>query len=310
MKKPLDLYDTYSMLANWPKQFEPGFRLGETINLNQPQEIVITGPADCLVGAHITKNLIEDQTKTPILIKDDQSLPDNIDQNSLIIVVSFDGNESQLLENTKKTSNKNIPTVIITTGGKLEILALERNLPLILIPKDNKYFTPLTTTGYIIGVLTQLLINTKVIKDINRNNILEATKNISELYLPQLTKKLSDPIKNHTPLIYVPDNYWSVKLSAKNKINYNVKIPAFSNTLSQLIHNEIIGFNNPQTKYYALLTQDSDDQKIVDQVELVSEIFDKQKITYKILDMPGDNKFEKILGSIWLLDWIIYWLSE
>ena len=135
-------------------------------------------------------------------------------------------------------------------------------------------------------------------------------ENISQLYLPQFGKKLATPIKKHTPLIYVPDDYWSIAQTTKIKINHNVQIPCFWNTLSRLMHNEIIGFNNNRIKYLAIFLEDPKDLKTKKQIQLLTEVLAKQKINHKIIDMPGDNKFEKILSSFWLMDWIVYWLSQ
>lgn len=308
--KTLDLSDKYSMISNWPNQFESGFRLAEIINLKQPKEIIITGPADNLIPVNILINLFEEQIKIPYKIRYDQSLPNNINKDSLIIILSFSGNESRILNSAKSAYEQEIPLVVITAGRQLEIYARERNIPLILIPKLNRYFDIHTTTGYIIAALSQILINAKIIDNSNKEDILTTTKNISQLYLPQLGKKLAAPIKKHTPLIYVPDDYWSVAQTTKIKINHNVQIPCFWNTLSQLMHSEIIGFNNNRTKYFAIFLEDPKDLKTKKQIQLLTEVLAKQKINHKIIDMPGDNKFEKILSSFWLMDWIVYWLSQ
>ncbi len=308
--KTLDLSDKYSMISNWPNQFESGFRLAETINLKQPKEIIITGPADNLIPANILINLFEEQIKIPYKIRYDQSLPNNINKDSLIIILSFSGNESGILNSAKSAYEQQIPLVVITAGRQLEIYARERNIPLILIPKLNRHFDIHTTTGYIIAALSQILINAKIIGNSNKEDILTTTKNISQLYLPQLGKKLAASIKKHTPLIYVPDDYWSIAQTTKIKINHNVQIPCFWNTLSRLMHSEIIGFNNNRTKYLAIFLEDSKDLKTKKQIQLLAEVLAKQKINHKIIDMPGDNKFEKILSSFWLMDWIVYWLSK
>lgn len=308
--KTLDLSDKYSLIANWLSQFETGFRLAETFTLATPKKIIITGPADSLMAANVAFNLSENQIEIPYKINYDQSLPNNIDKDSLIIALSFEGNETRLLDNVKTAYEKQIPIVVITAGGDLEVFARDRNIPLILIPKPNEYFNTYTTTGYVISALIQIFINAKIIDSDNREKIVEATTNISQLYLPQLGKKLALPIKKFTPLIYVLDDYWSVGQTSKIKINHAVQIPCFWNTISKLMHSEIIGFNNNKTKYSALILEDPDDLKSKKQITLISEVLNKQKINHNIIEMPGNNKFEKIIGSLWLMDWIIYWLAE
>lgn len=308
--KTLDLSDKYSLIANWLSQFETGFRLAETFTFDTPKSIIITGPADSLTAADIALNLLEDQIKIPCKINYDQSLPNNIDKDSLIIILSFIGNESRLLNNIRIAYEKQIPLVVITAGGELEIFAKERNIPLILIPKLNKHFNIHTTTGYVAAALIQIFINAKIIGLDNREKIKQAIANISQLYLPQLGKKLALSIKKFTPLIYVLDDYWSVGQASKTKINHTVQIPCFWNTISKLMHTEIIGFTNNKVKYFALILEDSNDLKSKKQITLISEVLNKQNIKHNIIEMPGNNKFEKIIGSLWLMDWIIYWLAE
>ncbi len=308
--KTLDLSDKYSAIANWLSQFETGFRLAETFSLITPKNIIVIGPADSLISADIAFNLAEDQIKIPYKLHPEQSLPSNIDKDSLIVVISFEGNESKLLNNIKTVYDKKIPLVIITAGGELEVFAKDRNIPLILIPNLNNNFNAYTTTGYVITALIQIFINTKIIAPYTREEITLAIKNVSQLYLPQLGKKLALPIKKFTPLIYVLDNYWSIGQASKAKVNYHVQIPCFSNTISKLMHTEIIGFNNNKTKYFALILEDPADLKTKKQITLISEVLNKQKISHNIIEMPGNNKFEKLIGSLWLMDWIVYWLTE
>lgn len=295
-----DPSDIYSVIANYPKQFEKGFRLAEAIQLpDDINNVVIISMGYDASSAKILVKLLEDSVTIPITIHQSNQIPTNISSNSLVLFINSLGNTPEILSVLEKTDVAKTNPVVITSDRELEIQAREKSIPFILVPK-----TPKITSGYIIAIIVQLLINAEIITKDTRKQILEAANSLDELYLPQQGKKIAELIKKYIPLIYTSEEYWPLALMAKNQINNMARTPCFWNRLPEINYNEILSLNNlRKNQYYALVFQNSETPTPF--IETLSEL----KILHRIIPMLGKNKLERTFSSLMLIDWIAYWLA-
>lgn len=295
-----DPSDIYSVITNYPKQFEKGFRLAETIKLpDDISNIVIVSMGYDASAAMILVKLLEDIVSVPITIHQSDQPPYNISDTSLVLFIDSLVNTPEIMSVLKKIDTTKTNPVVITSDRELEIQAREKSIPFILIPK-----TPKITSGYIIAIITQLLINAGIAPKDTRQRILEAANSLDKLYLPQQGKKIADLVKKYTLLIYASAEYCSLASMAKNQINNMARTPCFWNKLPEINYNEILSLNNlRKNQYYALVFQSSEIPTPF--TETLSEL----KILHRIIPMLGKNKLEKTFSSLMLIDWISYWLA-
>ena len=295
-----DPSDIYSTIANYPQQFEPGFRLAEAFQLpNNIQNIIVVGMGYDATSAEILFKLLENTNSVPVTIHQNNKPLNNISENSLVLFLDSLGDNPEVLSVLEKTDTTKTNAIIVTSGRELEIQAREKNIPFILLSKTSKI-----TSGYLIAIITQLLINAKIIPQEVRQQILDAVDSLNKLYLPQQGKKIAGLIKKHTILIYTSEEYWPVALMAKNQFNSMARTPSFWNRLPEINYNEILSLNNlKKNQYYALVIQNSETPTIF--TETLSEL----NIQHKIIPMSGKTKFEKTLSSLMLIDWTAYWLA-
>lgn len=295
-----DPSDIYSVIANYPQQFEKGFRLAETIQLpSDINNIVIISMGYDASSAKILVKLLKDKITVPIAIHQSDQSPHNISNTSLVLFIDSLVNTPEILSVFKKIDITKTNSVVITSDRELEIQAREKNIPFVLVPK-----APKITSGYIIAIIAQLLINAGITTKDTRQQILEAADSLNKLYLPQQGKKIAELIKKHTLLIYASEDYWPLALMTKNQVNNIAKTPCFWNRLPEINYNEILSLNNlKKNQYYALVFQNSETPTPF--TETLSEL----KILHRIIPMLGKNKLEKTLSSLMLIDWIAYWLA-
>lgn len=310
--KTSDPSDMYSMIANYPKQFAKGFRLAEGIQLPQDiKEVVIAGIGGSALAPDIVISFFKDELSVPITVHRSYSLPPKISDRTLVIAVSFSGNTEETLSATKLAYEQKSRIVAVTSGGALELFARERALPLVLLTKESDNFQPRMSSGYVIAVLTQLLINAGVLSESARQTLLRTADAVGKMYLPQLGKNIAALLPGYTPLIYASDRYWPVARIAKIKINENSKVPCSWNVLPEMNHNEMVGFTNSQgVKYFALVLQDpEDDPRINRRMGVLTGMLQEKGIKSFIVKMPGTNKYERTIGTLMLMDWVSYWLA-
>lgn len=101
--------------------------------------------------------------KIPIIIHRNYGLPDEADKNSLMIFSSYSGNTEETIEAYKSAFKKGIKGVVMTSGGELEKIAIKNKTPVLSIPEKN--IPPRFSTGYMVGFLSKLLGDAKIMKD-------------------------------------------------------------------------------------------------------------------------------------------------
>lgn len=311
MSKP-DPSDMYSMIRGYPKQFEKGFRLAEHVQLpSEIKNVVVAGMGGSALAPDVVFNFFQDQLAIPHTVHRSYGLPAGVSRGTLVIVISFSGNTAETISAFTAAMKRDAQVVVITSGGQLETQARERNIPLVRLEKESDNFQPRMSSGYIIAIVTQLLINAGILNVSARQRILSAAYALDKMYLPQLGKQIADLMKGHLPIIYTADEYWPVARIAKIKINENTKIPCFWNVLPEMNHNEMVGFTNPgKVKYFLLMLKDPEsDSRINQRMDTLARTLKGRGIKSLIIEMPGETKFEKTLGSLMLADWVSYWLA-
>lgn len=123
-------------------------------------------------------------------------------------------------------------------------------------------------------------------------------------------QELAKKLFGRTPVIYASPKYKSVAMIWKIKMNENAKTPAFWNFFPELNHNEMVGYTNPQGKFFIILLRDLDDNpKNLKRYDATASLLNSIGIESEIIDMEGENVFIKMFSSINYADWASYYLA-
>ena len=121
---------------------------------------------------------------------------------------------------------------------------------------------------------------------------------------------LAKKLVGKTPVIYSSPKYKSVAMVWKIKLNENAKTPAFWNFFPELNHNEMVGYTNPQGKFFIIMLKDkNDDPRNLKRYESTAELLREKEIDSEIIEMEGDDVFSRMFLSITLADWTSYYLA-
>jgi glucose/mannose-6-phosphate isomerase len=166
-------------------------------------------------------------------------------------------------------------------------------------------------TGYFFGAMFQLLVNHGLVPDLTRNIIADAKKLNDEMQIhEEKGQALAKRLFGKTPVIYASPKYKSVAMIWKIKLNENAKTPAFWNFFPELNHNELVGYTNPQGKFFIImLKDDTDNPKNIKRYDATETLLKEIGIESEVINMEGENVFLKMFSSINLADWASYYLA-
>ncbi|BFI76228.1 bifunctional phosphoglucose/phosphomannose isomerase [Sulfurisphaera ohwakuensis] len=235
---------------NWINFFQ------EALNTNIPiiekiEELVYLG----IGGSGIPGRILE-ILELPVKYQLFRGYKVKVNEKSTVIAVSYSGNTTEtifaLLTSLKKTRK----AIVITSGGKIEEIAIKYTLPVIKLPKglQTRFVFP-----YIFTYLIRI-INEGLGTNYNVNELVEGTKDYSKLN--EISGILASQIIGKIPIIY-SSTFLPIAERFKQEINENAKYPAFYNELPEANHNEIelYSYPSPYTFYPIVIVSDKLDEE-------------------------------------------------
>jgi len=315
---PKDPSDMYSMIVGYPEQFAKGLALAKNIHLSPDiNEIIIAGIGGSALSPDLVYAFFQQDIRVPFSIHRSYDLPKPVSPQTLVIAISFSGNTEETISAAAAALKQGAQVAVITTGGKLSELAIANSLPLVWLTKESENFQPRMSSGYVIAVLTQLLINANILPESAATALITAATALRQIRLAETGQQIAHQLVGLTPLIYASDNYWPVARIAKIKINENSKVPCFWNIIPEMNHNEMISFDTTKSAaslskhFYFILLKDKDDHsQITKRMDVLRKLFAKRGLRSEVVLLNGKNAWEKIFSSIMLADWTSYYTAR
>ncbi len=296
-----DIYN-FSQQFLFPAEIENKEKWGSYNNY------LLTGMGGSHLQGEILLSIFND---IPLSVYSDYGLP-NIKKDTGVIVASYSGNTEEAIDNLNTALSLNIDVSVISKGGKLIEIAKEKSLPYIKLPDGD--VQPRMGTGYAVKAVLEMMKKEKEKKEIEE--VVECLEERKDLLLAQ-GKEITSLINGKVPIIYSSNR--NLIASKVWKINFNEgpKIPSFYNTIPELNHNEMTGFDtNSFTKelsekmVFFLLTDDEDDIRNQKRMKVLKIILEKNEFSVFEVKMEGIKRAEKIFSSIILSAWTAYFIAE
>tara|TARA_A100001011_G_scaffold102316_2_gene107854 strand:+ start:50947 stop:51987 length:1041 start_codon:yes stop_codon:yes gene_type:complete len=287
-------------------------------NFEKINNVVIVGMGGSGIGGDIVNSIISDKTPIPFYVVRDYNLPSWVDENSLVICVSYSGNTEETISCFEEALHRKSYIVGITSGGILQEKLNRFNLDLISIPKNKP---PRASIGYISILILLVLEKNNLIGNLSEKNLLETssklkilTNTFNKMENKNPTFFLAKQIFKTVPIIYGDFKYTSsIALRWRGQIEENSKMISFHNILPEMNHNEIVGYENNNNLFDKLSIIWLKDKNIHPRTSL------RQKYSLQLLsenisnqfevESHGESLIERIFYLIYWGDWLSFWLA-
>ncbi len=310
----LDKSNFRQFILDTPNQFKVGMELAKNIKLEGNfDSLTVSGMGGSALPTNLLKAYCDSLiTHFPIEINRFYSLPKTaLNKNSLNFVASYSGNTEETLSSLEELKKNNLLFIGFSSGGIVEEKCKEYGMPHVKLPIPYPNYQPRMGTGYFFGAMYQILVNQGMAEDKTADLVNIASKFNSKMdSYEEKGKALAQKLKGKTPIVYASSKYQAVSMIWKIKINENAKTPAFWNFFPELNHNEMVGFTNPQAKFFIIMLKDLDDNpKNLKRYEATANLLKTKGVESEILELDGENLFAKMFLSITLSDWTSYYLA-
>jgi glucose/mannose-6-phosphate isomerase len=308
-KNNIDKFNMKDVIANSPDQLIRGLDLAKNIKVDGTfKNVIICGIGGSPLPADILNSIL--LPSVPALIHRDYNLPKTASKDSLILCISYSGNTEETVSSLLEAIDNGFKTIVITTGGKMEEICIQKNIPFAKIPAG---IQPRSATGYLFSALATVLLNCGITENISKD-ILQAAGDLDKINsaLEKEGKNLARKLVKKIPIVYSSSGLQSVAKIWKIKFNENSKIPAFYNFFPELNHNEMVGFTNVKknNNFHILIIKDNEDHpRITKRMNLTSSLLKKKGIAVDFLKTREGSMLFRVFSSLLLGDWTSYYLA-
>jgi len=274
------------------------------------RNVLICGLGGSGIGGTIVSDIISSKVNIPITATKDYSIPNFVNEHTLVIANSYSGNTEETLYALEKCQERGAEIAVITSGGKLKTIAEENKYNKIIIPGNQP---PRAMFGYAFTELFFMLNHYGIIDDSFKSDfdkaitLLDTEKADIQKQAMDLAKKMY----KQTPVIYVANGFEGVAVRFRQQINENSKMLCWHNVVPEMNHNELLGWRTNVDDLAVVYFRNKCDY---DRNQIRMDINKKviSKFTSNITEIwsKGDSLIENSLYHISLGDWVSWYLSE
>lgn len=254
-----------------------------------------------------TKGLASLTVKIPVLAHAGYNLPADIDENTLVLCVSYSGNTEETISSFREAASQNLEVVGLTSGGTLEELFSERKLPWIKIPSG---LPPRMSLGYQLSAAVKILMAYGLLTLSAENELRALGERLAPSDLENQALMLCRRLERKIPIIYASAPNEILAKLWKIKFNENTKVPAFYNVFPELNHNEMNGWVKALGPFYFIFLNDANDSaKIKKRMAATADLLQKTGWPVESINIEGQDALAQLFWASVLGDWVSYHLA-
>ena len=274
------------------------------------RNVLICGLGGSGIGGTIVSDIISPKVNIPIAATKDYSIPNFVNEHTLVIANSYSGNTEETLYALEKCQAKGAEIAVITSGGKLKAIAEENKYNKIIIPGNQP---PRAMFGYAFTELFFMLNHYGIIDDSFKSDFTKAIEllDTEKSDIQEQAMSLAKKMYKQTPVIYVANGFEGVAVRFRQQINENSKMLCWHHVVPEMNHNELLGWRtnvNDLAVVYFRNKSDYDRNQI--RMDINKKVISKFTENITEIWSKGDSLIENSLYHINLGDWVSWYLSE
>ncbi len=305
------------VVAAFPEQLAEGMRrgLGLATDLANASRVFVVGMGGSGIAGEVFSAWVADRSKIPIHPIHDYRLPSYAKPRDLLIAVSYSGDTEETLAAAAEGIKLGCRLVAVTSGGALAKLARDTGAPLIEVPGS---LPPRYAFGYLFGILPS--IGAEWVYGDLRGELDRAAVHLRDLreHLRPETplkrnraKALATRLHGTTPVVYGAPPFDTIAYRWQTQFNENAKMLAFSSSLPEADHNEIVGWalDTNARRFTPILLRDADETpEMHRRLDATAAMFGKHTKVEQVHD-DDDQLLGRMLGVLFLGDFVSLYLA-
>jgi glucose/mannose-6-phosphate isomerase len=263
--------------------------------------LIVCGMGGSAVGGELAAAAFGDRLALPLSTVREYELPPWTPPDRTVLCSSYSGETEETLACYAAAEAVGARRIVATTGGALAESARRDGVPVIGLPAG---LEPRAAVAYMFTVAAEVATLSGVADGI-RTEIDSSAAHLEQARdgLAERAAELAAELDGTTPVIYGSDLTVPVAYRWKCELNENAKVPAFSNELPELDHNEIAGWAGATEGFSAVFLEDRDQHPRERQrFELTAGLIEPHAARLVRLETEGETRTERLLHAVMLGD--------
>lgn len=233
----------------------------------EPDAVLVCGMGGSAVAGDVAAAMGRERFPIPVSVSRGSSLPAWVGPRTLVVASSYSGGTAETVAAFEAAAARGSRLAVVSSGGALSARAGSMGLPLARVPGGMQ---PRAALGHLAGALLGLLSSSGAFPDVS-DEVDEAadvaTRVAAEVAPPVATdanraKRLAVAIGERVPVVWGSDGPAGVAAYRwRTQWNENAKTPATSSSMSELDHNEIVGWADRRGAGFAIVALRTDGER-------------------------------------------------
>jgi glucose/mannose-6-phosphate isomerase len=278
--------------------------------------LIVAGMGGSAIGGALARAALADRALRSIVVTRGYGLPPWTSPETTVLCSSYSGNTEETLAAFEAAGAVGAHRIVATTGGKLAAAAREDGVTVIPLPGG---FQPRAAVGYSLVVALEVAGLAGAGERLHSEIDVAAarTEELVTRWGPggsqdEFPKELARGLHGTVPQVAGSGLTSPIAYRWKCQINENAKMPAFSNELPELDHNEIVGWQSAADlgRFSAVFLDDSDlHPRIRQRIELTRGLIAAQAAATFTIESVGSTPTERLLSLVLLGDLVSLYLA-
>jgi glucose/mannose-6-phosphate isomerase len=235
-------------------------------DLDGVTSVVFCGMGGSAVAGDVLKQAFRDRLGVPVEVNRSPSLPAFTGPHTLVVVSSYSGDTSETLASFHQAVERGCRILAITSGGRLGDACDASGLPRVSVPSG---FQPRAALGHLtfamLGALESAGLLPPLADDVDE--VVKVLEGSAPALGPQAptsrneAKAIASWLGDRVPVIWGTEGIAALAaMRWKTQMNENGKLPAFHASMSELDHNEVVGWTRSYGDRFAVIALRHDDE--------------------------------------------------
>src|SRR3989442_1983566 len=205
--------------------------------------------------------------------------------------------------------------IAITSGGRLADLAKKNDFSVYDVPTG---LPPRGAFGHLFGILAAISRDwtypdprAELDEAVTRLRAIRTQLRPESSMRSNRAKALAVRIRATVPILYAAPPFSAVARRWQTQVNENAKVLAFSSTLPEADHNELVGWvEDPRARSYRpIILRDADEPpELKRQLDITTSLMSKRTKVEEVRD-DGPSLLSRMLGTLYLVDYVSPYLA-
>lgn len=265
-----------SLGSHCREAYAAGGALESLPDLSDVRGVVVCGMGGSAVAGDVLRSVFRGRLGVPIEVNRSPELPEHAGVHTLVLASSYSGNTSETLTAFRAATRRGCRGIAVTSGGTLASEARDHGIPVIEVPGG---FQPRAALGWLafsaLGALEAAGLLPHLAEDVaEAAQLADERAGACRAEVPTAdnpAKRLAADVADRVPVLWGAEGIGAVAAARwKTQMNENGKVPAWWASMSELDHNEVVGWTEPYGRSHAViaLRHDGEDAETADRFPL------------------------------------------